>query len=97
MNGVNMQVFVGGSEIPPCAIWSSLPMGLIRSRSRESLTSHPRTRSFFAAPDADATEEAIINFVDGLEQQQRRGFSLSEKFTPTFNAYLFLDLPKSAK
>ena len=33
----------------------------------------PEYEEFFDIPDADAMEEAISKFVDGLEQQEKRG------------------------
>jgi hypothetical protein len=45
VNCLFMQVFKEGSTMLSCATWSPRPMGRIPSRSREFLTSHPRTRS----------------------------------------------------
>ena len=72
-----MQVIVGGSVMLSCAIWPRLPMGRIQSRSRESLTSHPRTRNFLLSRCRCYGRGQwldISKFVDGLEQQERRGF-----------------------
>ena len=35
----------------------------------------PEDEELFETPDADAKEEAISKFLDGLEQQERRGFT----------------------
>ena len=35
----------------------------------------PEDDEFFDAPDAESQEEAINRFMEGLEQQERRGFS----------------------
>ena len=51
----------------------------------------PEDEELFETSDADAMEEAISKFVDGLERQA------SLKFRPISNACLFLDLLKSAK
>ena len=55
----------------------------------------PEDEEFFDAPDADAMKEAISKFVNGLEQQERRGFT--EFHTHLQRLNLFLDLQKSAK
>ena len=35
----------------------------------------PEDDEFFGVPDAESQEEAINRFMEGLEQQERRGFS----------------------
>ena len=35
----------------------------------------PEDDEFFYAPDAESQEDAIKRFMEGLEQQERRGFS----------------------
>jgi hypothetical protein len=40
----------------------------------------PEDEEFLETSDADAMEEAISKFVNGLEQQERRGFTESHTY-----------------
>ncbi len=45
----------------------------------------PEDEEFFDTPDADAMEKAISKFVNGLEQQERRGFTKINTYLQLWN------------